>query len=35
MLLPEVAHRLDQPYAVFFIGLIGFVLSIWSFVETF
>jgi uncharacterized membrane protein YhaH (DUF805 family) len=35
ILLPDVAGRLGNSYAVFFIGLIAFVLSIWSFVETF
>jgi uncharacterized membrane protein YhaH (DUF805 family) len=35
ILLPDVAGRLGNSYAAFFIGLIAFVLSIWSFVETF
>ncbi len=35
VLLPEVAGRLGQSNLAFFIGLIAFVLSVWSFVETF
>jgi uncharacterized membrane protein YhaH (DUF805 family) len=35
ILLPQVAGRLGEPNLAFFLGLIAFVLSIWSFVETF
>jgi uncharacterized membrane protein YhaH (DUF805 family) len=35
ILLPEAAGRLGESTAAFFIGLIAFVLSVWSFVETF
>jgi uncharacterized membrane protein YhaH (DUF805 family) len=35
ILLPEVAGRLGQSNLAFFVGSIAFVLSIWSFVETF
>ena len=35
MLIGEVEDRLGESNAVFFIGLVAFVLSIWAFVETF
>jgi uncharacterized membrane protein YhaH (DUF805 family) len=35
MLIGEVGDRLGESNAVFFIGLVAFVLSIWAFVETF
>jgi uncharacterized membrane protein YhaH (DUF805 family) len=35
VLLPEVAGRLGQPNLALLLGTIAFVLSIWSFVETF
>jgi uncharacterized membrane protein YhaH (DUF805 family) len=35
MLLPEVAGALGQSYPALFLGTVAFVLSIWSFVETF
>jgi uncharacterized membrane protein YhaH (DUF805 family) len=35
ILLPEVAGRLGEPTAAFFIGVVAFVLSVWSVVETF
>src|ERR1700687_5292303 len=35
VLLPKVVGRLGESNAAFFIGLIAFGLSVWSFVETF
>lgn len=35
ILLPQVADWLGNSYVAFFIGLVAFVLSIWSFVELF
>ncbi|SHK43085.1 Uncharacterized membrane protein YhaH, DUF805 family [Bradyrhizobium lablabi] len=35
VLLPEVAGALGQSYLALFLGTVAFVLSIWSFVETF
>src|SRR5258708_36250828 len=35
ILLPEVAGGLGQSYLAFFLGLVAFILSIWSFVEMF
>jgi uncharacterized membrane protein YhaH (DUF805 family) len=35
VLLPEVAGWVGQSYPALFLGTVAFVLSIWSFVETF